>query len=321
MQGITTIMKPLSLYLSILALCLANIASAKQHRELGKVDWMRNYDEAVAVAKESGKPILILFQEVPGCSGCVQYGESTLSHPIIIDAIENEFVPLAVFNNAGGHDKAILKRFKEPAWNFQVMRFINTEGKDIIPRKDRVWTPAGTAMRMVEALETEKKSVPDYLKTVAWTHDPKKLRTAAFSMACFWDGEAKLGSIDGVVGTEAGWIGRHEVVRLTYDPSQIEWSNLVNQARAHGCANQIYAPDTSTLAQTPKKFGAFANLYLPKAYRSARASDQKRHLLASKYRDLPLNPVQRTKINSALSQQDTNMISKWLSPTQQKKFM
>lgn len=314
-------MKPFSLILPIIALCLVNIGQAKQHSELGKVDWLRNYDEAVAKAEASGKPILILFQEVPGCAGCVQYGESTLSHPIIVDSIENNFIPLAIFNNAGGHDKAILNRFKEPAWNFQVMRFINTEGVDIIPRKDRVWTPVATAMRMVEALEAEKKSVPNYLKTVAWTHDPKKLRTAAFSMSCFWDGEAKLGSIEGVVETEAGWIDRHEVVRLTYDPSQIEWSDLVNQARAQGCANQIYAPDAEILAQTPKKFGAFADLYQAKAYRSARASDQKRHLLASKYRDFPLNPVQRTKINSALSLKDTKMISKWLSPTQREKFM
>lgn len=34
--------------------------------ELGRVDWIRNYDEGVAVAEETGKPMLLLFQEVPG---------------------------------------------------------------------------------------------------------------------------------------------------------------------------------------------------------------------------------------------------------------
>lgn len=34
--------------------------------ELGKVPWMRDYDEARTLAKKTGRPILILFQEVPG---------------------------------------------------------------------------------------------------------------------------------------------------------------------------------------------------------------------------------------------------------------
>lgn len=41
-------------------------ASGGDNVELGTVDWLRSYPEAVAKAKESGKPILILFQEVPG---------------------------------------------------------------------------------------------------------------------------------------------------------------------------------------------------------------------------------------------------------------
>ncbi len=38
----------------------------KQPVELGMVNWRRNYDEAAAEAKRAGKPLLILFQEVPG---------------------------------------------------------------------------------------------------------------------------------------------------------------------------------------------------------------------------------------------------------------
>ena len=34
--------------------------------ELGKVAWLRDYDQAVQQAKQENKPILILFQEVPG---------------------------------------------------------------------------------------------------------------------------------------------------------------------------------------------------------------------------------------------------------------
>ena len=61
-------------------------------------------------------------------------------------------------------DTRILKRFKEPAWNFQVVRFIGADGKDIIPRKDRVWTKKGVAARMVAALKKAGRPVPPDLK-------------------------------------------------------------------------------------------------------------------------------------------------------------
>ncbi|MGJ8654177.1 MAG: VPGUxxT family thioredoxin-like (seleno)protein, type 2 [Opitutaceae bacterium] len=294
----------------------ATLASAAQPKELGDVNWLRNYDQAVAASKAQNKPILLLFQEVPGCQGCVDYGQSTLTHPLIVDAIEERFIPLAIHNNKGGHDGEILKRFKEPAWNFQVMRFIDTQGNDLIPRKDRVWTPTATASRMVEALEAAKRPVPHYLQSLAWTEHADTLKTAAFSMYCFWDGEAKLGSIDGVQETEAGWLDGHEVVRLKYDPKTIQWAELVKKARADGCANQIYASDKTALTEIAGEHSKRSKLYLSKNYRTASSTDQKRHLRFSKLKHLSLNPVQKTKINAALSKGDHIEIHKWLSPSQ-----
>ena len=45
-----------------------------QPEELGNVQWNRKMENAVALSKQSGKPILILFQEVPGCMTCRNYG-------------------------------------------------------------------------------------------------------------------------------------------------------------------------------------------------------------------------------------------------------
>ena len=299
-----------------------SVSADEKHKELGDVDWLRNYDLAVEQSNKTGKPILLLFQEVPGCQGCVNYGQETLKHPLIVDAIEEEFVPLAIFNNvASGHDREILKRFKEPTWNYQVMRFIDSKGKDIIPRKDRVWTPSGTAERMLQALKSAKRPTPDYLRTVALSSKMAELQTAVFSMYCFWDGEAKLGAINGVIETEAGWLDGKEVVRVRFDKKVVTWPELVNSAQSHGCAKQVYAPDAKALAATPKALTSRANLYDPAAFRSARASDQKRHLQFSKAKNLPLNPVQRTKINAALAEKDLTMISKWLSPSQRKMLM
>ena len=72
---------------------------AQQPIELGKVDWLRDMDLAQKQAKEDNKPIFLLFQEVPGCSTCQRYGKQVLSHPLIVEAIETCFVPLAIHNN------------------------------------------------------------------------------------------------------------------------------------------------------------------------------------------------------------------------------
>ncbi|MCR9248469.1 MAG: thioredoxin family protein [bacterium] len=34
--------------------------------EFGKIDWQRDYAAAKAASERSGKPLLLLFQEVPG---------------------------------------------------------------------------------------------------------------------------------------------------------------------------------------------------------------------------------------------------------------
>ena len=133
--------------------------------EIGDVRWGRNFDAALEDSAKSGKPVLVLFQEIPGCSGVQKFGREVLTNPLLVEAIENEFIPMLVYNNRkGGMDQKLLKRFQEPAWNYQVIRFINEAGYDIIPRKDRVWTTSGVASRMIEALTAVNHPVPKYLK-------------------------------------------------------------------------------------------------------------------------------------------------------------
>jgi len=108
--------------------------------EAGLVNWGRDLNEALAKSHASQKPVMILFQEIPGCSGCQKFGKEVLSQPLLIEAIENEFIPLLVYNNRSGQDRSILEQFNEPAWNYQVIRFINSKQQELIARKDGVWT-------------------------------------------------------------------------------------------------------------------------------------------------------------------------------------
>ena len=93
-----------------------------------------------------------------------------MSDPELVKIIEEHFVPVAIRNNdrdPKSADTVILKKFKEPAWNYQVVRFIGADGKDVIPRKDRVWTKKGIAERMVTALEKSNRPVPPELRKIA----------------------------------------------------------------------------------------------------------------------------------------------------------
>ncbi len=121
--------------LPILLLVLAGFVMAEGNIEVGLVKWNRNFEESLKKSKTENKPALILFQEVPGCAGCQKFGRDVLSHPLIVEAMESEFIPVLIYNNRGGKDAELLKKYHEPAWNYQVIRFFDNSAKDIIPRQ------------------------------------------------------------------------------------------------------------------------------------------------------------------------------------------
>lgn len=132
--------------------------------EVGTVRWSRDFDGALEKSASTGRPVFALFQEVPGCDGCRQFGREVLSHPDIVRAVEELFVPLLIYNNRpGGRDAELLERYGEPAWNYQVVRFLDASGRDIIPRRDRVWSLEAVASRMAAALRSAGREVPRFL--------------------------------------------------------------------------------------------------------------------------------------------------------------
>lgn len=303
----------LALFLALSSHTLAAELDANP-AEVGDVTWRRDYPGALAAARESGKPIFLFFQEVPGCIGCQTFGQTVLKDPLLVEAIEDEFIPVLVYNNRlTGMDAKLLKHFGEPSWNYQVIRFIDADQKDIIARRDRVWDLAGLAARMGQALEALDRPVPRYLQALAQENDMDHLATAIFSTACFWTGEHLLGRIDGVVWTEAGWYGPREVTLVRYHSQVIDLAGLVEQAAQSRCAQAVYANSGSNRE----------NLRLPlkpleaERYRLASKSDQKRQLQLwlQKHQTLYLSPMQLTRLNAIMPENETQALS-WLSPSQ-----
>ncbi|MFT5498758.1 MAG: hypothetical protein ACI9TH_004173 [Kiritimatiellia bacterium] len=282
--------------------------------EVGIVNWQRDLDAAKHDAKKTGKPVLAFFQEVPGCAGCQKFGREVMSHPLIVEAIESNFNPVLIYNNRGGKDAELLKAFKEPAWNYQVMRFLDSDGQDIIPRKDQVWTTGALAARLVETLETAKRPVPAYLSNLVLETDTARHKVVAFAMFCYYTGELKLGAIDGVIATEAGWLEGREVTLVKYHQDQLALETLVKKAAEVKCAQKVYVPDAEDLTVAKKQRLDTGILNL-KEYKTARASEQKVQLRGTPFDALGVTAMQRTKLN-AFARTNKAKASEWLSPRQ-----
>ncbi len=309
MMGLLESMKSIFLSLMSPLLCFSPAActqaapSSVQPVEIGNVRWGRDVDVGLTEAKESGKPVFLLFQEVPGCSGCQQFGREVLSDPTMVKAIETHFVPIFVANNQGGKDAETLKRFQEPAWNYQVVRFLNAEEQDLVPRKDGVWTVQPLAKRMLEALRKTKVTPSEELRRLAGENVTGMIPTqparekAAFAQYCFWTGEMRLGQIVGVVKTEAGFFEGREVTLVEYDPSRVTFDRLVRQATQAECADRVYVT-TQQQADLAKAAGHRGVGELGASYRRAPVSDQKKQLQGTALAGKPMTEEQATKVNA-----------------------
>ena len=241
----------------------------EQPEELGLVHWLRDLDAGQAEAQKTGKPLLILFQEVPGCSNCTRYGNSTLSHPLIVEAIETFFVPVCIYNNKGGKDAAALKTFNEPAWNNPVVRIVYTDYKDLVPRISNFSSPAQLVRGIQSTLQTTGNTVPKYLELLLEELLAREagLETATFSMYCFWSGEGTFGSIPGVIETEPGFQDGKEVVKVQFNPAVVKKADLEALTQPKGiksCAwNGGFSSDREPkyyLAQTDYKYVPMTSL-------------------------------------------------------------
>lgn len=293
----------------LLAACLLQ-AQNNQPEELGKVKWLRSYDKALAAAKQQKKPILIVFQEIPGCSTCRNYGHQVLSHPLIAEAIENEFIPLAIHNNKGGEDAKILQKYNEPSWNNPVVRIVDAEGEDVTERISGNYSQLGVVKTMTEVLG---EKTPNYLNLLCeeLTAEDQGTQTATLSMYCFWTGEGQLGQLDGVVATEPGFMNGHEVVQVKFNPNIISFEKLVKAGNQVSCADQVFTNDAQQKSAAEKVLGKNAT-GSPSNFR--RDDDLKYYLSHTVYAHVPMTPLQAARANALVGKRQSPVAI--LSPKQ-----
>ncbi len=268
--------------------------------ELGRIQWDRDFDHAIAQAKQTDKPVLVLFDEVPGCSTCVNFGSLVLSHPLIVEAAQTHFVPVAVYNNIEGRDREVLLSFDEPTWNNPVVRIIGADRQERTPRHAGDYSVAGLAHAMATALEKTGKEVPAYLRLLAEeSAGNADLQQATFAMHCFWDGEARLGALDGVAHTRTGWLDEREVVELFFNPAIIDYEQLVEEAQSMDCADRVYAR-TDQQRSAANAVAEHAVVRTDEAIRPT-PKDDKWHLAKTAWRHVPMTETQAARANAAIA--------------------
>lgn len=295
--------------LSIFALFFTSTLLAQQAVELGKVNWLRDMEVAQKQAKADQKPIFLLFQEVPGCSTCQRYGKQVLSHPLIVEAIETCFVPLAIHNNKGGKDREILDYFNEPSWNNPVVRIVDEDRKDMMPRLSGNYTPLAVVQSILHVLEEP----PAYLELLKEELLAEAIgtKTTTLSMYCFWSGELKIGAMEGVVATEPGFMHGREVVQVTYNPTVTDYSNIVKQSKSVSCADEAFVHSSEEAKQATQILGE-DNVREKGNFRFDK--DRKYYLSKTHYRFVPMTPLQAIRANRLIAERKS--LDEVLSPRQ-----
>ena len=281
--------------------------------ELGTVQWIRDFDQGIAEARKQDKPIFILFQEVPGCLTCRNYGKQVLSHPLVAEAIESLFIPVAIYNNKGGADAKVLSYYKEPSWNNPVVRIVDANKRNIVPRIGGDYSSLGVVQSMILALIQDEKEVPAWLTLLEKELKAQKTGTekATFSMYCFWTGEKKLGQVEGVVKTRPGFMNGTEVVTVEYDPEIISYETLIKESQEQSIADRIYTENDAQKSIAGKIMG---NSRISDRNKFRLDREPKYYLSKTIFQYLPMTELQATKVNSSIGEGKSP--NQWLSQKQ-----
>ncbi len=310
--------KYIRLFLSgVLIYCTTALVGAQNPIEAGDVHWERSLEQAKLLSTKKEKPILILFQEIPGCSTCRNYGQKVLSHPLLVEAIDSLFIPLLIHNNKRGADKKTLQYFKEPAWNNPVVRIVDDQLQDLTPRIAGQYTKQALVAGMIQALHQQHLEIPLYLQLLSEELNARKsgLETTYFSMYCFWAGEKYLGGLKGVYSTTAGFMDGKEVVQVVYNPLEISYLTLMQSAAEVRCGDEVYTNDPVEVRQAKITLGK-SKVHPQKTFKPDKTP--KYYLSKTPYKYVQMTALQACRANSMIAKgQNCDSI---FSPGQMKAF-
>jgi hypothetical protein len=217
---------------------------------------------------------------------------------------------VCVFNNTSGDDDDRVRRhYNEPAWNNPVVRIVDAEGNDLIPRVSGDYSARGLVHAMTAALVAQERAAPEWFRLLAQELDARArgAEQTVFAMSCFWQGEVHLGGVDGVIATRAGFLQGREVVEVTFDPARVAYGDLVAKAREMSCATTIFAR-----SDAQARIAGAASVRTNEEIRSDR--EPKYWLLQTALSAVPMTALQGARVNARVALRGDP--SELLSPSQ-----
>jgi hypothetical protein len=271
--------------------------AAERSQDLGRIRWSADLAAALAEARTTGRPVMVLDRGSPGNSATRQFGLGPLNHPIVTDAA-GEFIAVALPSDGR----------PEPR-----LRFLDVQGHDLIPTDQP--TPlmtAGVLSAMAESLHAANRAVPPYLELAAAEYAAPRRQTATFAVTCYWKGESSLGHLDGVLGTRTGMLKGDEVVEVDFDPAALDYRALAARATGMACFRKAYVRSDEQRAVA----AGITPDVAPRTDAPLDASNQQQYHLSLEpaYHLLPLTALQATKLNAALMAGEPP--ERFLSPSQ-----
>ncbi len=289
--------------------------TALNNKNLGRVRWLSDYNTALLKMAEENKPMLVYILGNTGNDVLSVRRNEILSHPLIVEAIESNFIPVAV-SPAVAAEHSILSLPGDTKTG-TAMSIVGTDGHPKSKNSDdAAWMKHLTGI-MLDALQQEGMAAPVYLKLVNEEFNAaEKRESAVITLHCFWSGEVELGIEHGIVYTEPGYIGDKEALYLEFNGSAISYEDILKSSLDLNLINEAFPMNEqqSTAAHgimpDKKVVDTTADAFVP----APRKASYKRYLSKSIYRFVPMTEKQAIMVNNALFLDEDP--SEFLSPRQ-----
>ncbi|MBN2735931.1 MAG: thioredoxin family protein [Spirochaetales bacterium] len=150
----------------IILLILASMVYSSENKMIAYsgINWLLDYNQALALAEEKNKPVIIMFQGAIGCISCQNFGMHIISHPLMAEVITNNFVPLIVFDPNRNEGKMVLEQLGNSSNTIPDMGIVNSKGQDLVKAESSDYNYSSFTQAIIRALEADNKEIPEYLK-------------------------------------------------------------------------------------------------------------------------------------------------------------
>ena len=288
------------------------------HNQLGAIHFnCLSLDETSCEAERVGKPIL--FVDIDGITSTSKFVE-VCSHPLAIEAAESLFFTVLRQPESSKENGALRA----------TVRVLDKYGNDVVAEIGGKYLSVERLVSlMICGLKALRIEIPTYLLLLEQEEKGKVrclsdvtvqvvCRQIVFGVSESKVGEVEFGGHDGVLATRTGYLGRQQVVQVTYDSTKVSYGSLARLALHKKLVGVIYYAhnDERIAAHIEVKRMEGATDVVQLSGTILKDLDSKHFLRKTVLRYVPLTDLQATMANRFVAMGAFNEATHLLSPRQ-----